>query len=447
VRAVPIPLLDFIPALSPKWSSPRHLAPLASSFERASREPTFTFGTTPPRHGKTELIKHAIVWRLLTDPTKRIAYGSYSARAAFKRSREIRALYQRAGGYVDPKASSVADWRTGCETGGLWAAGAGGSWTGEGFDWLVLDDPIKGRKEAESATKSETLWDWYSADFETRVEPGGSISVIHTRWTTNDLGGSLLAGKGVQTYEHVHLPAIDAHGRALWPERWTIEALRQIERKKGAYDWQSLYMGRPFNRGGRVFHAERYYDVRPARLRIAVGCDLAYSKKTSSDWSAIVVLGIDDTTGRIYVLDVVRLQVSAPTFALRLRAVLKQWGATEARWYYAGAELGIADFINTLDEAIEALPASSDKFVRAQPCAAAWNDEVDGKPGPGRIFVPRSAPWLPDFLAELSAFTGVEDARDDQVDAFDAAFDALEQPGWVHAMENWRKSGGVGFGT
>ena len=201
-------------------------------------------------------------------------------------------------------------------------------------------------------------------------------------------------------------------------------------------------MGRPFNRGGKVFHAERYYDVRPAQLRIAVGIDLAYSKKTSSDWSVVVVLGMDDATGRIYVLDVVRMQTSSPTFAERLKGVLKTHGAQEARWYYAGAELGIADFIRTLDVGIEALPASVDKYIRSQPLAAAWNDEVDGVRGEGRIFVPRRAEWLLDFLAELSAFTGGEDLHDDQVDAFAAAFDALvnAQRSWVLAMKRYAEA-------
>jgi predicted phage terminase large subunit-like protein len=445
----PLPLLDFIPALSPKWSRPVHLAPVLELFERARRAAVFAFATTPPRHAKTESIKHAIVQRLLDDPTTRIAYCSYSDRAARKRSREIRKLYVRAGGQVDPKASSVSDWRTGHADGGLWAAGVGGSWTGEGFDLIVVDDPVKGRKQAESATERETLWDFFKDDLETRLEPGGSVIVVHTRWTTDDLGGRLIAGHGINPYEHVHLPAlrevVNDNGEpetvALWPERWPIESLRKIEKAKGPYTWESLYQGRPFAKGGRVFDlsekllAAQTVDIIPAKLRISLGCDLAYSQKTHADWSVLVIIGVDDVTQRIYVLDVIRMQVKAPVFGARLKLAQEAYPIADIRWYYAGAELGITQFLETVGVELDAVPASADKFIRAQPVAAAWSS--------GRIFIPRGATWLEDFLAELGAFTGVDDLSDDQVDAFAAAFDSSEQPGWITAMQKYRARGGL----
>ena len=440
----PIPLLDFIPALSPRWQSPTHLAPVASLFERArAGEPVEAFATTPPQHGKTELIKHAIVQRLLDQPTTRIGYGSYSARRAHKISREIRRLYERAGGRVDRKAASVADWRTGYENGGVWAAGADGSWTGEGFELGVLDDPVKGRREAESALEREHLWQWFKDDFQPRIQPGGSTLAVHTRWHVDDLGGRLI---DIEGWEHVRCPAIDDHGRALWAARYPLEELLKRKRRLGEYAWEALYMGRPFARGGRVFDTstdavrDRTYDVRPVaptRLRITIGVDLAYSKKTSADWSVIVILGIDDITERIYVLDVQRLQLPVPAFTERLRAVQADNRSATPRWYYAGAELGISDFINSLNVELQAVPAAADKFIRAQPVAAAWQA--------GRILVPRHAAWLEDFLRELGAFTGVADMHDDQVDAFAAAFDETTQDSWVVAMEKLRMAGGKPF--
>lgn len=441
----PIPLLDFVPALSPRLGRPEHLAPIADLFERARREERVeAFGTTPPQHGKTELIKHAIVHRLLDDPTIRVGYGSYAGRRAHKISREIRRLFQRAGGQVDAKAGAAADWRTGHENGGVWAAGVDGSWTGEGFDLVVIDDPIKGRKEAESALERQNLWDWFKDDLTTRVQPGGATICIHTRWHVEDLGGRLVNEEG---FEHVRLPAIDAHGRPLWPWRYSLEELRRREAKLGPYAWESLYMGRPFSRGGQVFDTTEEwvrahtYDVRPARLRVGIGTDLAYSKKTSADWSVIVILGIDDVSERIYVLGVIRRQMKAPAFAELLKSTLADYPGVSARWYYAGAELGIADFIQKLDADLEALPAAADKFIRAQPSAAAWNG-VPEKSIAGRVFLPRSAPWLDDFLTELGAFTGVADLSDDQVDAFAAAFDSLDQPSWVQEMNRALLRGG-----
>jgi predicted phage terminase large subunit-like protein len=435
-RPRPLPLLDFIPALSPKWWAPRHLSPLARAFERTETERVFAFGTTPPRHGKTELVKHAIVRRLLVDPSCRICFVTFSQRYTDKRSREIRSLYLKAGGTLAPDGNRLSDWRTGVEQGGVWATSANGPVTGEGFDLIVIDDPIKGRAEAESGVEREKLWDWYNSDLETRSEPPlGSVIVIHTRWTTDDLGARLLARGDV---EHIHIPAISPKGEALWPERFNLAELETIKKKRGPYVWQSLYMGAPFARGGRVFHDTVFYDDLPAKLRIAIGIDLAYSKKSHADYSTAVVLGFDDDTGEetptCYVLEVIRVQLEAPAFIDRLTKLQHDRDGADLTWYYAGTEKGIADVMRTLGLEIDARPASADKHTRAQPVAAAWNA--------GKVLLPREAEWLDDFTAEAASFTGVDDVHDDQIDALAAGFDAGQQPGWIGAMQKWRARGG-----
>ncbi|MGA7122132.1 MAG: hypothetical protein WBY94_18655, partial [Polyangiaceae bacterium] len=136
-----LPLMQFIPRVSPRLKAPTHLAPFVDLFERVATEEVRAFVDTAPRHGKTETEKHAIARYLLLHPEARIGFASYSASFAGKKSREIRELYRRAGGKVDPDASSKQDWRTGVGDGGLWAGGIEGSWTGEGFDLLIVDDP------------------------------------------------------------------------------------------------------------------------------------------------------------------------------------------------------------------------------------------------------------------------------------------------------------------
>jgi predicted phage terminase large subunit-like protein len=130
--------------------------------------------------------------------------------------------------------------------------------------------------------------------------------------------------------------------------------------------------------------------------------------------------------------------VSAPTFAGLIKAEQVKYPGVDVRWYYAGAELGIADFVQTLEVALDAVAAAADKGIRALPVAAAW--------AAGNIFVPKQAEWLDDFLNELGAFTGVNDLNDDQVDSFAAAFDSAALPGWVEAMGKARLRGGGFFG-
>lgn len=331
---------------------------------------------------------------------------------ALKKSREIRQLYQRAGGVVIEDANTLADWRTtdtGTDDGGLWATSVGGPITGEGFDLIIIDDAVKSRALAESGVEREKQLDWYRDTLSTREEPGASTIVLGARWTTGDLAGHLIANG----WENINLPAINDLGEALCPERYPLAALERIRATLGEYGWQSLYMGRPFSKGGRVFGDCHFFDELPLGLTIRIGIDLAYSTRTHADRSVAVVLG--ELAGLFYVVDVLRLQVEAPEFIRQLRVLQRQHGGARMSGYFGGTERGVVDVMKTLGLQVDAKVATADKFTRCQPVAAAWNG--------GRVLLPRQAPWLDAFVSELVAFTGLRDVHDDQVDALAGAFD------------------------
>jgi predicted phage terminase large subunit-like protein len=429
-----LPLSKYIPAVSPRFDEPRHLAPVVEVIERTERESVHAVFSMPPRHGKSELAKHAIVRRLRALPQTRICYVTYAAAFALKKSREIRRLYQRAGGRVIDDANTLADWRTtdtGTDDGGVWATSVGGPVTGEGFNLIVIDDAVKSRAIAESGVEREKLWDWYRDTLSTREEPHCSTLDFGTRWHVDDLGGRLLA----EGFEGVNLPAIDAQGRALWPERYPLSALQRIRERLGDYGWSSLYMGQPFARGGRVFGDTHFYDMLPNGMNIRIGLDLAYSTKTRADRSVAVVLGECD--GVFYVLDVLRVQVEAPKFIQQLKLLQAFHGNPGLTGYFGGTERGVLDVMKSMGIGIDAKPATTDKFTRCQPVAAAWNA--------GKILLPRDARWADAFVSELVAFTGIRDVHDDQVDALAGAFDALAEDSdegtFVEAMANAVRNG------
>jgi predicted phage terminase large subunit-like protein len=278
---------------------------------------------------------------------------------------------------------------------------------------MLVDDPHKGRAEAESSARREDVWEWFNDDALSRLEPHGSCIVTQTRWHTDDLAGRLIA-KG---WEVINLPAIDDQGKALWPERYPVDRLLEIQAAVGEYTWASLYQGQPRPRGASVFRDAHYYSELPKHsFSVCIGVDLAYTARTYSDHSVAVVML--ECEGRFYVVDVVRRQVEAPRFAEVLGELQQQHGQPRTVGYLGGTEIGVADFMVSQGVDFEALPARADKFVRAQPVAAAWNA--------GKILLPNtSPPWLEAFLAEVCGFTGVRDAHDDQVDALAGAFDGL----------------------
>lgn len=418
-------LYDFVPRTVRTYAPPRHLDPLVEHLERSWTDEVRAAAHAPPRHSKTETVLLFLALTLQRFPHKTCAYITYEANLARSKSRKVRLWAQQSGVELAPDAQRVEEWRT-TSGGGLIAGGVGGPLTGQGVDLLVIDDPYKNRAQAESAAYQRMVVDWWGDVANTRVEPGGSIFVFHTRWITNDLIGHILAGEDADRWAWLCMPAIAeeaVHGRepgeALWSDRWPLDNLLAKQRAVGPYTWASLYQGRPQPRGGAVFGEPHFFDALPAGYRVAVGVDLAYSERTKADHSVAVVLA--EKAGTFYLLDVVRARMTAPAFTERLKLLKARYPGAPFRWIASGTEAGAADFLKKEGIPLSIDAANTDKFVRSIDVAAAWNG--------GRVLVPSSpTAWVPTFLDETASFTGVNDAEDDQIDALAAAHRALAAP-------------------
>jgi predicted phage terminase large subunit-like protein len=418
-RLTELALGDFIPEISPRWERPDHLAQLLDVFERIKRgEVVRVLLSVPPQHGKTETELHGIAQLLAIDPRKTHAFTSYAAQYAESKSRLARDYALRAGVKLRGDSTAVHEWRT-ADGGGLLATGVGGPLTGQGVDGVILvDDPFKNRAEAESQLIRDRVFEWFTSAAMTRAHPSTSVIVVHTRWHPDDLIGRLckeVDESGKPLWEHINLPAVSEKGEALWPKHRPLPFL-EAARRRSEYDWWSMFMGVPRSRGAGIFRDVYYYDVLPPTYRVGVGVDLAYTSKTHSDWCVAVALA--ESQGNFYALDVRREQSNPPTFAAQLRVMKAAYPGARMLWYTSTTERGLADLLRSESGfPLVGELATADKFVRAQPVAAAWNA--------GKIFLPRSAPWLVDFISEVCGFTGVNDRHDDQVDALAAAFDVL----------------------
>lgn len=162
----------------------------------------------PPRHGKSELVtvRYAL-WRLLREPRMNVIIASYNQKLANRFSRKMKNL--AAGLELSRSAYGAAEWET-AAGGGVKAVGVGAGITGFGGDLVVIDDPVKSRREANSPVFRERVWDWYRDDIHTRLEPGAAVILIQTRWHDDDLAGRLLkdAEDGGEKWEVVRLPAL-----------------------------------------------------------------------------------------------------------------------------------------------------------------------------------------------------------------------------------------------
>lgn len=409
-------LEDFIVRVHPKFSKPLHLGAALDQLNAIYSRPIRLLLSVPPRHAKSYTVMHLIAQFLARDPTKRVAYITYSAQLSEEFSRKIREFCGDAGVELSTNVKASHHWET-KRGGSVDAIGIGGTITGKGFDLLVIDDPHKNREDTESEIIRNTVFETCTSAGLSRLEPGASVIVIHTRWHADDLIGRLSKNTD-EGWVSINIKAISDEGEALWPERYDLESLRII-RARNEFDWWSLYMGSPRPRGGAVYATlenqtyEKLPDGQPDGQ--AIGIDLAYTAKTYSDWSvAVSGLRYGDT---IYITDVRRKQCDVKQFSSEIKDARSKCRGAPIWWFVGGVEKGVVTLLRALGIHVNAVVAKTDKYVRAQPSATAWND--------GKIKVPFHAPWLAEFLSEVCSFTGVSDAHDDQVDALAALFHPL----------------------
>lgn len=262
----------------------------------------------PPRHGKSELCsKYLPAWAIGTFPDWRVILTSYEAQFAAQWGRKARDILEEWGpqafGISVSKKSSAADrWDIEGHEGGMQTAGAGGPITGKGAHLLIVDDPIKNDEDAHSPVMREKIWDWWQSTAYTRLEPDGTAIVIHTRWHRDDLIGRLLKQQDEEDvgrqWDVVDFPAIDEHGEALWPERFSRARLQEIERAIGPYKWSCLYQQMP-TLATKAEWPESYWDdiwteKWPDKFELAaIAVDPSKGKDTKkSDYSGIVFVGL-----------------------------------------------------------------------------------------------------------------------------------------------------------
>ena len=419
--------------VSPRLTYPDWLAPMTDVLMRAERalvdpdeEPVRACISVPPQHGKTTNERHWLARLVARHPHLRHIFASYGAALARPMSASIRDQVSRVG--VPLKSTLASDWVT-SDNGGIVSCGVPGPISGRACDGIAnLDDPIRGRQDADSAAIRNRVWGWYTGDLFTRTHDRTSIVVTATRWHPDDLTGRLTSGKHGAAYELSNLPALDDDDNPLCPQLHSRERLHEA-RRLDEWNFESLYLGRPTPRGAPLFVAPwtiASSDMPVGPRQTKIGLDFAYTESTRADWSTAVVLQrFMDDPRTVYVVHVERDRVEPEEWARRLVRLGHRYPS--ASWAFRGSttEIGQARMIRGFGGPhIETELARGDKYSRAVRTAAAWNNDgvLDTNP---RVIVVSDRPWFPAFASEAQDFTGRDGGTDDQIDALGSAFDAL----------------------
>ncbi len=421
----------------PSYEAAAHLNDLDDALEAVERgEFKRLIVIEPPRHGKSEKISLRFpCWYLAKHPGEYIVQAGYAESIALTHSRKARDIFitpemarlfpdihhrpERAGQEtILPPRQAAHEWGT-QHGGSYYAVGIGGGLTGRGFNLGIIDDPVKDEEEASSQTIRDKVWDWYTTVFRTRAEPDAAIIIVMTRWHQDDLAGRLLRqaheDPTADQWTVLHFPAIK-DGQALWPERYPIEELMTIRSSIGGRAFESLYQGNPTVAEGQIIKREwwQYFKVRPEFTRTIHSWDTAFKDKTLNDYSVCTIWG--ETQTRIYLLDVWRAKVEFPELK---RMVLALYDRDKPNAVLVEDKASGQSLIQELkrDTRIPVFPVKvdSNKVARAN----AVTPMIES----GRVFLPSNAPWLFDYIEELSAFPNAE--HDDQVDSTTQALSFL----------------------
>jgi predicted phage terminase large subunit-like protein len=429
---------DWLPSVTPQWTwdwpHQKYLYEKLDLVTRGLCKRLMIF--MPPRHTKTETVTvRYAAYRLEQNPKLNIILGCYNQDLANKFSRKTkRVLRGRINLSSDRRA--VEEWET--SLGGCYrAVGVGGGITGFGGDLIMIDDPVKNREQAESETYREKCWEWFNDDLYTRLEPGGSIVLIMTRWHDNDLAGRLLADmdeNGGEKWEVVSLPALAEDndplkrkpGKALCPARYDEAKLADVKKQLGSYSFAALYQQRPTPLEGALFKRDWFGKDQiiakaPDGLKWCRGYDLAVSTKTSADYTASFRCAFTKE-GDLIIDGGFRKRIEFPE---QLRYVVGRM-VDEKRTRH-GVEKALHG--QALVQALRRIPAvrgvplkdikvDNDKFTRA----LGWANLAEA----GKVYLV-NANWNNDFLDEICRFTGKGDKHDDQVDAVSLAVSMLSK--------------------
>ena len=260
----------------------------------------------PPRHTKSEFASYLLpAWLIGKNPKLKIIQTTHTAELAVRFGRKVRNLmeldiYKQIFPDVDLKADSKAAgrWETG-QGGEYYAAGVGGAITGRGADLLIIDDPHS-EQDALSDSALDNAYEWYTSGPRQRLQPGGSIVVVMTRWSLKDLTGKLIKAQTSDVmsdqWDIVEFPAILPSGNLLWPEFWDKDELLRVKASLSLSKWNAQWQQNPVAEEGAIIKKEWWNKWEEKKIPpvsyIMQSYDTAFSKKETADYSAITTWGV-----------------------------------------------------------------------------------------------------------------------------------------------------------
>ena len=437
--------LKFTQRVWPTFISGRHHARMAEAFERVAKgECKRLIINMPPRHTKSEFASYLLpAWFLGKFPHKKVIQTSHTAELAVGFGRKVRNLvdsetYKEIFPELNLQADSKAAGRWNTSKGGdYFAIGVGGAVTGKGADILIIDDPHSEQEAAMAATNPEVydkVYEWYTSGPRQRLQPGGSIVIVMTRWSMRDLTGQVIkasAARGGEEWEVIEFPAILPSGNPLWPEFWSLNELNALREELPNSKWQAQYQQNPVGNESAIVKRDwwKIWEEQdpPECDYLLQTWDTAFEKNNRADPTAGTLWGIfynnkDHNLPNIILLNTYRRRVEWVDLKKDVLKEYHEWQpdgiliekkATGAPLIYELRAMGI--------------PVQEFTPSRGQDKIARLNSVADIIAS-GKVWVPETR-WAEELVDEIAAFPAGE--HDDLVDATTLALMRFRQGGFL----------------
>ena len=299
--------LYFVKQMWPEFIAGAHHKIIADKLEGiATGELKRLIVNMPPRHTKSEFASYLFpAWMIGRKPTMKIIQATHTTELAVSFGRKVKNLLERddykeifpdANLSADSKASGRWDTKAG---GMYYAVGVGSNLAGRGGDLIVIDDPHS-EQTAMSNSGFEDAWEWYTGGPRQRLQPGGAIVLVQTRWSQKDMTGQLIKSMAkdplADQWEVIELPAIMPSGSACWPEYWSLPDLESVKASIPPSKWNAQYQQNPTGEDNAIIPRswwKRWKKKNVPDLKYVIqSYDTAFTKRETSDYSAITTWGV-----------------------------------------------------------------------------------------------------------------------------------------------------------
>ena len=440
--------LCFVDEVWPDFIAGRHHARMAEAFEEvASGKCKRLIINMPPRHTKSEFASYLLpAWFLGKYPNKKIIQTSHTAELAVGFGRKVRNLvdseiYKRLFPAIELQSDSKAAGRWNTNFGGdYFAIGVGGAVTGKGADVLIIDDPHS-EQEAALAQFNPEIYDktyeWYTSGPRQRLQPGGAIVIVMTRWSLRDLTAQVIksaAQRGGDEWKVIEFPAILPSEKPLWPEFWSLKELVALRNELPSGKWQAQYMQNPTSDVSAIIKREWWKvweeDDPPECNFIIQSWDTAHETRTVNDFSTCTTWGVffetnsitKAQTANIILLDSFKDRLEFPDLKVKAFEKYKEYepDALIIEKKAAGAPL-----IQELRRM--GIPLSEYSPGKGQDKISRLNSVADMFAS-GHVWAP-ATPWAEELVDEVASFPSGE--HDDLVDSMTLALMRFRQGGFL----------------